>query len=43
MRATVQKPSLGKEGEAAKLIKGLLLQGLKFLRFNRPTVVVGLV
>ena len=31
---------LGKEGEAAKLIKELLLQGLKFLRLNRPTVVV---
>jgi hypothetical protein len=32
---------LGKAGVAAKLIKELL-QGLKFLRFNRPTVVVGL-
>jgi hypothetical protein len=31
---------LRKEGEAAKLIKEPLLQGLKFLRFNRPTVVV---
>jgi hypothetical protein len=30
---------LGKEGEAAKRLKELL-QGLKFLRFNRATVVV---
>jgi hypothetical protein len=42
MPATVQKPSLGKEDEAAKLIKELRLQGLKFLRSHRPTVVVGL-
>jgi hypothetical protein len=33
---------LGIEGEAAKLIKELL-QGLKFQRFNRPTVVVGII
>jgi hypothetical protein len=31
---------LGKEGEAAKLIEELLLQGLKLLGFNRPAIVV---
>jgi hypothetical protein len=36
------KAFVGKEGVVAKLIKELLLQALKFLRFNRPTVVVGI-
>ena len=31
---------LGKEGETAKLIEELVLQGLKLRQFNRPAVVV---